>query len=366
MKTYSLFLMSIMVVTADPATPLRINKVILKEILGNVHRLNRTLNDRVKKISVQAVISDRHCTPQNLCKAGKVLEKLKAEDLGLQEKDWPLPRNLVALTRNIQCKNSASDDKVQLHQLLFNIKHCTQKMYAKPLNHFPAVNGWEAGYTLDSVRESKDHGLQEKDDPLPTTTAMAVSTAPVTSDALQGVILHEIIENVNRLAGTLDMTVKKISVQQVIKPGHCTSENFCKAREVLQTFKAEDLGLQKADWLLPKKLVAYTRNIYCKNPVSGDKVELHQLLINLQRCALEIERESKEKDPGLLPRTTGVATPSATLASDNQSIQGVILEEIPQNATHVNGTLMDSTEKLQNFCTAGEVVETFKANDHGL
>ncbi|KAL7858502.1 hypothetical protein AOLI_G00186040 [Acnodon oligacanthus] len=136
MKTYLLFLLTIAAVTAAPATPVtsgkqKLQSVILKEIIENVKHLDAILDMTKKKMFVQQVIKPGHCTPQNVCKAGEVLEKLKAEDLGLQEKNWLLPRKLVALTRNIQCKNSASDHDIELHQLLSNIQHCAQEMNTK-------------------------------------------------------------------------------------------------------------------------------------------------------------------------------------------------------------------------------------------
>ncbi|KAL6473954.1 hypothetical protein MHYP_G00175150 [Metynnis hypsauchen] len=74
----------------------------------------------------------RFIAPDNLCKAGELLKTFKAKDLGLREKDWLLPRQLVAYTRNIQCKKSASDDEVQLPKLLTNIQRCAQMIYGKP------------------------------------------------------------------------------------------------------------------------------------------------------------------------------------------------------------------------------------------
>ncbi|KAL6473953.1 hypothetical protein MHYP_G00175140 [Metynnis hypsauchen] len=119
MKTFSLFLLTIMVVTAAPATSRTTDNFLLKEIIDVVKHLDKTLNNKMKKL-------------HNFCKAGEVLEKLKAEDLGLQEKQWLLPRKLVAYTRNIQCKKSASDDEVQLPKLLTNIQRCAQMIYGKP------------------------------------------------------------------------------------------------------------------------------------------------------------------------------------------------------------------------------------------
>ncbi|KAL6473952.1 hypothetical protein MHYP_G00175130 [Metynnis hypsauchen] len=136
MKTYLLFLLTIVVGTAAPVTPVtsgkqKLKSVILKEIIENVKHLDSILNMTKKKMFVQQVIKPGNCTLHNFCKAGEVLEKLKAEDLCIQEKDWLLPRKLVALTRNFQCKNSSSDHDIELHQLLRNIQHCAQEMNTK-------------------------------------------------------------------------------------------------------------------------------------------------------------------------------------------------------------------------------------------
>ncbi|KAL6473955.1 hypothetical protein MHYP_G00175160 [Metynnis hypsauchen] len=124
MKTFSLFLLTIVAVTAAFPTPSpldehRVQRVILKEIMQSVKYLNASLNNTVKKL-------------ENFCKAGKVLEKLKAEDLGLEAKDWLLPRSLVAYTRNIQCKYPESQRRAELQDLLHHIKDCAQMTYAKP------------------------------------------------------------------------------------------------------------------------------------------------------------------------------------------------------------------------------------------
>ncbi|KAL7868266.1 hypothetical protein SRHO_G00096500 [Serrasalmus rhombeus] len=137
MKTFSLFLLTIVAVTAAPPTPSpsdeqRVQRVILKEIMQSVKYLNASLNNTVKKIFVQEAITTRHCTLENFCKAGKALEKLKAEDLGLPEKDWLLPRSLVAYTRNIQCKYPESQRRAELQDILHHIKNCAQMTYAKP------------------------------------------------------------------------------------------------------------------------------------------------------------------------------------------------------------------------------------------
>ncbi|KAK3558339.1 hypothetical protein QTP86_017255 [Hemibagrus guttatus] len=61
---------------------------------------------------------------------------------------------------------------------------------------------------------------------------------------------------------TNDWTSKQYSqilVDNVITSENCTHENFCKAGTVLLKYKAEELGLQDKDWLLPRALVAYTR-----------------------------------------------------------------------------------------------------------
>ncbi|KAI4882376.1 hypothetical protein NFI96_033734 [Prochilodus magdalenae] len=135
MKTFTLFLLSFVVVTAMPTTPSssdeqRLQSLILKEIIESVKDLDDILNDTVKKTFVQEVITDRHCNVQSICKAGKALETFKAGDLGIQEKQWLLPRRLVAYSRSIQCKEPTSHQSIELQRLLHNIKECAQKMYS--------------------------------------------------------------------------------------------------------------------------------------------------------------------------------------------------------------------------------------------
>ncbi|KAI5100710.1 hypothetical protein C0J45_9696 [Silurus meridionalis] len=86
---------------------------------------------------------------------------------------------------------------------------------------------------------------------------------------LQRVILEEIIHSVK-------------DVKDILK---AENMNFCKAGNLLSVFKAEMLGLKENDWLLPRKLVAYTRKIHCQEPASGDLITLHQLLDNIHQCA---------------------------------------------------------------------------------
>ncbi|KAF7702340.1 hypothetical protein HF521_001623 [Silurus meridionalis] len=99
---------------------------------------------------------------------------------------------------------------------------------------------------------------------------------------LQRVILEEIIHSVKDVK---DILKAEIFVHKVISTEHCTNMNFCKAGNLLSVFKAEMLGLKENDWLLPRKLVAYTRKIHCQEPASGDLITLHQLLDNIHQCA---------------------------------------------------------------------------------
>ncbi|KAG9281226.1 hypothetical protein AMEX_G4015 [Astyanax mexicanus] len=136
MKTLALVLLFIAAdATAAPTTTTASEKnlqhVILKEIIHSVKHLNSTLEDKVKKMMVLQAVTHGHCTHENLCKAATVLQELSAETLGLEEKNWLLPRQLVAYTRNIQCKSPAPDHQIQLQDLLQNIHYCAQKMFTK-------------------------------------------------------------------------------------------------------------------------------------------------------------------------------------------------------------------------------------------
>ncbi|KAF5904890.1 4-hydroxythreonine-4-phosphate dehydrogenase [Clarias magur] len=131
MKIFLLLLLAAAAVIAAPhaSEERKLQHVILREIIESV----KDMKDQLKaEIFVQNVITTEHCTHKNFCKAGNILSAYKAEDLGLQEKDWLLPRKLVAYTRDINCKDPSSEDRVKLHQLLDNIHQCAQKEFTKP------------------------------------------------------------------------------------------------------------------------------------------------------------------------------------------------------------------------------------------
>ncbi|KAK3526343.1 hypothetical protein QTP70_024267 [Hemibagrus guttatus] len=92
-------------------------------------------------------------------------------------------------------------------------------------------------------------------------TAMVVTAAPYLSKSdeskLQHVILEEIIQSTKDLK---DLLKADLFVQKVIISEDCTRPNFCKAGKILGMYRAEELGLKQTDWLLPRKLVAYTRD----------------------------------------------------------------------------------------------------------
>ncbi|KAG9281227.1 hypothetical protein AMEX_G4016 [Astyanax mexicanus] len=120
------------------------------------------------------------------------------------------------------------------------------------------------------------------------TTALS---APTEKHKLQSVILKEILDNVRQLNATFNIKTKTIMVQEVITTKNCSLEYFCKAGNVLGSLKAEALGIKEQVWLLPRLLVAYTRNIQCENPApdhspsSPASVELQHLLKNIRQCA---------------------------------------------------------------------------------
>ncbi|KAG7324446.1 hypothetical protein KOW79_012462 [Hemibagrus wyckioides] len=87
---------------------------------------------KISMIFVDHMITPEHCTLDNFCKAGEVLSKYKAETFGLDEKDWRLPRKLIAYSRKTTCNAKAGDQEVEFPQLLHSIKHCAQKEYRKP------------------------------------------------------------------------------------------------------------------------------------------------------------------------------------------------------------------------------------------
>ncbi|KAG9281225.1 hypothetical protein AMEX_G4014 [Astyanax mexicanus] len=68
-----------------------------------------------------------HCTEENFYTAAMVLRQLRAETLGIEEKDWQLPRLLMAYARYPE-----PDRQIQLMDLLRNIKYCTMISFLKP------------------------------------------------------------------------------------------------------------------------------------------------------------------------------------------------------------------------------------------
>ncbi|KAK2834237.1 hypothetical protein Q7C36_014938 [Tachysurus vachellii] len=133
MKIFFLFLLSIVVVIATPIVPSRSDKckdqyIILGEIIEHVNAIK---GKQHLQILVDNVITPENCTHENFCKAGAVLSEYKAKQLSLEEKDWLLPRILVSYTRKTICNVTAMTEKVEIHQLLHNIKQCAQKEYKK-------------------------------------------------------------------------------------------------------------------------------------------------------------------------------------------------------------------------------------------
>ncbi|KAF7702339.1 hypothetical protein HF521_001622 [Silurus meridionalis] len=53
--------------------------------------------------------------------------------------------------------------------------------------------------------------------------------------------------------------IYRMTEKDVILDFQCTDESFCKAGKVLSAFTAEELGLKKEDWQLPRILAAYNR-----------------------------------------------------------------------------------------------------------
>ncbi|GAA6076651.1 uncharacterized protein LOC118812701, partial [Tachysurus ichikawai] len=68
--------------TVSRAEECKIQSVLLKEIIEDVVWMLGMINQL-----------------QNFCKAAAVLSEYKAEQLGLKEKDWRLPRTLLSYTR---------------------------------------------------------------------------------------------------------------------------------------------------------------------------------------------------------------------------------------------------------------------------
>ncbi|KAK3526344.1 hypothetical protein QTP70_024266 [Hemibagrus guttatus] len=115
--------------SASTTEECKVQQVLLKEIIDDVTVIKGL---QTSMIFVDHVLTPEHCTHENFCQAGAVLSEYKAEDLGLGEKDWRLPRKLVAYTRKTTCNVKAMDQKVEFRQLLHNIKQCAQKEYKKP------------------------------------------------------------------------------------------------------------------------------------------------------------------------------------------------------------------------------------------
>ncbi|XP_076860659.1 uncharacterized protein LOC143513838 [Brachyhypopomus gauderio] len=134
MKTLLLLFVTVIVVTALPTykqleDDRKAQRYILREIIQSVNILEK--NILMQKIVIQEAVTTDHCTTEDFCRAGKVLENVKAQDLGLTDAKWLLPRRLVAYSRNIQCTAPTSNDTVDLHKLMKNIKRCAQIEYSK-------------------------------------------------------------------------------------------------------------------------------------------------------------------------------------------------------------------------------------------
>ncbi|KAL7868263.1 hypothetical protein SRHO_G00096470 [Serrasalmus rhombeus] len=162
MKTFLPFLLTIVVVTAAAAAPSRSDNHKLKDgeigkNMPDVQHFKRTshhhtqgqkkkqleeimnhINVTKKKLSKQ--ILDKHvpdvfqksCTPEELCKAGKVLATFKAKDLGLEKEEWILHRQLLAYTKGTDCSETQTETVGStLSSLLQNIHKCAQKTFSE-------------------------------------------------------------------------------------------------------------------------------------------------------------------------------------------------------------------------------------------
>ncbi|KAL6473959.1 hypothetical protein MHYP_G00175200 [Metynnis hypsauchen] len=94
MKTSLLFLLTISMVYSAKGKSTQ--QTILKEIMAHVDGI---CTEKAHELWIEDVVTPRKCTRMTLCTAAKALEKFKAEDLGLQEAEWKLPRLLYAFTQ---------------------------------------------------------------------------------------------------------------------------------------------------------------------------------------------------------------------------------------------------------------------------
>ncbi|KAL7868264.1 hypothetical protein SRHO_G00096480 [Serrasalmus rhombeus] len=158
MKTFLSLVLPIVVVTTAAAAPSRSDNHILKgrnlgRNMPDEERLKRNIHHQIQeqkkkqlkeiRIAVNFVstklskqILDKwvpddltsSCTPEELCKAGKVLATFKAKDLGLEKWEWILHRQLLAYTKGTDCsKTQTATVESTLSSLLQNIYECAHR-----------------------------------------------------------------------------------------------------------------------------------------------------------------------------------------------------------------------------------------------
>ncbi|KAL7858498.1 hypothetical protein AOLI_G00186000 [Acnodon oligacanthus] len=88
--------------------------------------------EKAHKLWIEDAVTPRTCTRMTLCIAAKALEKFTAEDLGLQEAEWKLPRLLFAFTQlQHNCPKPGDDvSLVPLLQQLQAIHSCAKKQFS--------------------------------------------------------------------------------------------------------------------------------------------------------------------------------------------------------------------------------------------
>ncbi|KAL7868262.1 hypothetical protein SRHO_G00096460 [Serrasalmus rhombeus] len=87
--------------------------------------------EKAHELWIEDVVTLRNCTRMTLCTAAKALEKFTAEDLGLQEAEWKLPRLLFAFTQlQHNCPKPGDVSSVPLSQLLQAIHSCAKKQFS--------------------------------------------------------------------------------------------------------------------------------------------------------------------------------------------------------------------------------------------
>ncbi|KAL6473957.1 hypothetical protein MHYP_G00175180 [Metynnis hypsauchen] len=97
--------------------------------------------------------------------------------------------------------------------------------------------------------------------------------------------LKEIRIAVNFIRTKLSKQILDKWVPDVLQ-NSCKPEELCKARKILDEFKAMDLGLEKWEWILPRQLLVYTKGTDCsKTQTTTDESTLSSLLQNIYECA---------------------------------------------------------------------------------